>query len=169
MSNRNGKNREHCKLSAALAELFRCPRTGIQGATGRGIPLKEAFHATKHLFDEHGLRAGPATPNPSCNGCDEKKAEAQAGNEEEAQPKVLRHQREPKKVSLPVFKVQEYRRIPIDRDKRQQHINCDQSPTANRPPNRETSPHIGRMNKIPGTVIINGGDRFACRLVRSNH
>ncbi len=113
-------------LADTFEHLAGGPWRTLQRTPGRGIALDPAFDPAINVVEKHGVRAGPTAPYPTQQGGDEKQEEAQPGDRKEHHPQVLRHERKAKQVEHPVFHIEKHRRVAVDRNPRQQHVDCDE-------------------------------------------
>lgn len=137
------------------------PRRGVETAAVHGIAFDPAFDAAVNVFEKHGLRAGPATPDASEDGRDEEEREAESGDAKEHQPRVLKREGAAEEVEAAGGYIKEHRRAAVDGYPGKREVKRDEQPAGNATQAGEASARIRRMQKQPRAVITNGGDGIA--------
>ncbi len=152
-----------------LENLARSYRRIVQRTACRGIALDPALHPPIHVIQKHRVRTSPATPDAAQQRGPEKQGETKPADREKHHPQILRHERQPEEVEHPVFHIQEHRRIAIDGNPRQKHVDPDQQHPHHAPCQHPFPLHIRRMQEIARSVVIDRGDGVEVRFFDGSH
>ena len=158
MRDRCRKQNEQRVLGDSPHHLGRIPRRGVEPAARGRIAVDQPLDGAIDEFEKHRLRAGPAAPDASEQRGDKKQRKAQAGDEEEQQPRFLRGDGPAEEVETPLGHIEEHRWVSTNRNPRQQEIDRDQRPGRKSAGDRPAAARIGRMQEVPRAVVVDGGD-----------
>ena len=112
------------------------------------IAINKSLDPAKNMVEKNGLRARPAAPKAAKQGCDEKKCEAQARDQEKEQPQVLEQEGQPEEVEFLMEDIQKHRWGAVDLDDRKGDVDRDQNESCEAPESCPKPPDIGRMHEV---------------------
>ena len=156
MRQRQGKERVKDLLQAAPDGLHPRPWGIIQTPPGRGVSLDQPLEAAGHV-QEDGLRTSPPAPHPAEHRREIEEAEPRTRYEKETEPKVLRHQGQPKEMEVAIGDVQEHRRVVVDRYPGQGGINAQEEYAGYGSQRVEPASRDRRMDESPRPIRVDGG------------
>jgi len=163
VGNAEGTQGEEEVLQSPFDEFGRTPRGGIKLAPGGGIAFDPAFDPPEYMVKEDSVGTGPATPDAAQQGSNVKETEPDTADNKEQEPDILHEEGESEEVELPVGDVEQYGRVPIDRNPRQEDVDGNEENPNQTPGSGEAALYIGRVGEEPGPVRVDCGDGVKVR------
>lgn len=155
---KKGRNdHEEAVFEEASPDFRKSPRGRVQSFASGGIALDEAFDAAEDVFEEDGVRTGPAAPESPEEGGDEEEGKAGPADRKKEDPEILWVKGEAEEVKFALGDIEKDGGRVVDGDPGKGHVDDEKEKSKDPAEQGEAAGDVSGVENVVGPVGIHRG------------